>query len=246
MNAGSAVRDFTPKTSQFLYGYPHVPRMSEGVHDPLLSSALYLESGDTAILFIANDIVYIPRAAAMEARSRIGEATGMDTGGILISATHTHSGPKIMDSPLNKNDPVIPPADPSFLAMITDAIVDAGIAAVRNARPATLATALADSTGIGTNRHDPSGPADHDVPLLAVRSAADDQWIGLMYVCSMHPTMLPRLAVRNLCRLRARRARQIPRGACDQPGQRHAAWLYYDTGSRCGRLVRIGSGIVRA
>ncbi len=190
MNAGSAVRDFTPTTSQFLYGYPHVARMSEGVHDPLFSSALYLENDGVALLFISNDIVYVPRPTAQAARTRISEATGMDPEHILISATHTHSAPKIMDSPLNKNDPVIPPADPSFLAIFTNAIVDAGIAAVKNACPATVGTALADSTGIGTNRHNPTGPAEHTVPVLAARATADNRWIGFMYVCSMHPTVL--------------------------------------------------------
>ena len=39
--AGAAQVDVTPDSPQFLYGYPHCERISTGVHDPLLASALY-------------------------------------------------------------------------------------------------------------------------------------------------------------------------------------------------------------
>jgi hypothetical protein len=59
LNAGAATVDITPEDSQFLFGYPHVPRFSTGVHDPLLSCALYLDDGRTSLLFVANDVIYV-------------------------------------------------------------------------------------------------------------------------------------------------------------------------------------------
>ena len=44
--AGASETDISPKTSQFLIGYPHVKRYSTGIHDPLMSSALYLSDGN--------------------------------------------------------------------------------------------------------------------------------------------------------------------------------------------------------
>ena len=190
MKAGSAVRDFTPKTSRFLCGYPHVARMSEGAHDPLLSSALYLENNGTQLLFIANDILYVTTPMVKQIRKEIASATGMEAGNILISATHTHSGPNVAESPFQDHDPVVPPVDESFVEQLTTAITEAGIEAVQNACSARIGFARADSTGIGTNRHNPAGPADHEVPVLAAKSSDGDKWIGLMYVCSMHPTVL--------------------------------------------------------
>lgn len=190
MKAGSAARDISPKTSQFLCGYPHVPRMSEGIHDPLMSSALYLENGEVRVLFIANDILYVTKPLVARIRAAVAQATGMDPEAILISATHTHSGPKVVDSPLGRNDPVIPPTDPAYIELMVSGIIAAGVEAVRNAEPATLGFGIADSTGIGTNRHNPKGPSDHQVPLLAARSADGKRWIGWMYVCSMHPTVM--------------------------------------------------------
>ena len=40
------------------------------------------------------------------------------------------------------------------------------------------------------NRHDPGGPCDRDVPVLIARALDDVRWLGIMYVCSMHPTVL--------------------------------------------------------
>jgi hypothetical protein len=45
LRAGAAVTDLTPAGSVFLFGYPHVPRWSTGVHDPLECAALYLRDG---------------------------------------------------------------------------------------------------------------------------------------------------------------------------------------------------------
>lgn len=190
MKAGAAVEDFTPTTSQFLCGYPHVPRMSEGVHDPLLSSALYLENGDTRLLMIANDILYVTESMVRQIRRDIAARTGLPAGHILVSCTHTHSGPKVADSPFQRHDPVVPPVDTAFTDHMVAAITRAGIQAVANAEPATLGFARADSTGIGTNRHDPAGPADHEMPVLAARTPDGQRWIALLYVCSMHPTVL--------------------------------------------------------
>src|SRR4051812_1147490 len=96
--AGSAAVDISPTASSFLAGYPHVPRYTTGIHDPLLSSALYVESAGARMLLIANDIIYIPAPTARRIRSRIAARTGVPESNILISATHTHSGPKTIDT----------------------------------------------------------------------------------------------------------------------------------------------------
>ena len=48
--AGGGSFNITPPIGTFLYGYPHTPRLSTGVHDPLLASALYLDNGNTSVL----------------------------------------------------------------------------------------------------------------------------------------------------------------------------------------------------
>lgn len=187
---GAAAADITPTDSQFLFGYPHVKRYSTGVHDRLLSSALYIDDGRNKAMFIANDIIYVPQAVVGRARKRIEQAAGVDGACIMISATHTHSGPKTVNHLSNANDPVIPPADTKYLQLLEDGIVSAAVAAVASAQPAQLAMVTADGSGLGTNRHDPAGPADPQMPVLLVRRTDDKSHIAAMIVCSMHPTVL--------------------------------------------------------
>lgn len=188
--AGAGVADITPQDSQYLFGYPHVARYSTGVHDPLLSSALYLSDGRTPLLFIANDIIFVGKATANRVRRRIEEATGVPVGHILVSATHTHSGPSTVDYISLEGDPTVPKVDERYLRRFEDGIVAAGIAAVRRAAPAEVGVAVADGSAVGTNRRNPAGPADPQVPVLLVRSAAGGRPIACMLVCSMHPTVL--------------------------------------------------------
>ena len=91
--AGAATADITPDDSQFLFGYPHVPRYSTGVHDRLLSSALFLSDGQTPLLWVANDVIFISRQTAQRVRDRIEQQTGIPAANMMITATHTHSGP---------------------------------------------------------------------------------------------------------------------------------------------------------
>src|SRR4051812_16160180 len=111
ISAGAAAAEITPKVSIFLAGYPHVRRYSTGVHDALWSSALCLESGGTRVLIVGNDIIYLSKLSVMRVRRRIAHQTGVPAENILISATHTHSGPKMLDPIATEADEAVPKAD---------------------------------------------------------------------------------------------------------------------------------------
>ena len=188
--AGAAAVDITPRKPLFLFGYPHVPRLSSGVHDPLLASALYLSDGRAGLFFLSADVIFVSKALTARVRARIGQATSLPGGGILVAATHTHSGPVTVDHPSNAADPVVPKADPAYLAQLEDGLVEAALAAWRSARPAEAGLAVADGSGVGTNRRAPDGPADPQVPVLLVRERGGRAPVGCLLVCSMHPTVL--------------------------------------------------------
>ena len=188
--AGAATADLTPQSSTFLFGYPHVPRLSTGVHDRLEAAALYLRHGDQKILFIANDLIFVDKALVREVRHRIGAHTGLPPHAIAITATHTHSGPVTVDCISNGADPVVPKADPMYLELIASRLVEAGCAAIRSAVPAEAGMVAADAHGIGTNRHDPAGPADPEVPVLLVRSRSQRRPLACMIAYAMHTTVL--------------------------------------------------------
>ena len=188
--AGAAAVDISPTDSQFLQGYPHVERFSTGIHDPLMSSALYLDDGRTPVMFIANDILFVGRRNCEQVRARIAERVPIPAGNIMVTSTHTHSGPVTVDYLSTEADKIVPKADPAYVERMCNGIVEAGVRACENAKPAVAGIAVADATGIGTNRRDPAGPADMSVPVLAVRAENGGPFVGCMLVCSMHPTVM--------------------------------------------------------
>lgn len=190
LHAGAATIAVTPREQVFLFGYPHVPRTSTGVHDPLECAALYLRRGDQHLLFLANDVIFIPKACVAEIRRRVHQRTGVPAESVMVTATHTHSGPVMVDYVSNAADPVVPRADPGYLEFFITQVVGAAEAAVRAAVPAEVGLVLARGEGIGGNRHDPRGPADLEVPVVSVRALATHAPIALMLVCAMHPTVL--------------------------------------------------------
>lgn len=190
LRAGSAAIDVSPRTAQFLFGYPHVSRMSTGVHDPLLSSALYLSDGPTEVLIVAADVFSIGKDRVQRVRERITRRTGVPAAHIMVTATHTHSAPVVVRMINSEADPVVPPPDPAYVRQLEDGLVEAAAQAHGQVQPAEIGLAVADGSGIGTNRHDPAGPCDPQVPVLVARNPETAACIAAMVVCSMHPTVL--------------------------------------------------------
>jgi neutral ceramidase len=189
--AGGASFDITPPKEAFLYGYPHEPRISMGVNDPLLASALYLDDGTTAVLFVQVDLIWLPKGLVAEARAQIASRTGVAGEHIMVTASHTHSGPVTLKMISNADDPVVPPPDPDYLALVRQGIIAAAEQAKKTAVTAEVSVVSAFCNTIGSNRLDTNGPRMTDVPVLAVRSAIDpNRWLGLMFVNPVHPTVL--------------------------------------------------------
>ncbi|NQT60228.1 MAG: neutral/alkaline non-lysosomal ceramidase N-terminal domain-containing protein [Bacteroidetes bacterium] len=190
IKAGASEIVVTPETSQFLFGYPHVERYSTGVYDELYSAALYLDDGNTQIMFISNDLIFVDKQMSAEIRNEISQKTGIPKRNIMVTATHTHSGPIMTNYASSLNDPIVPKADVDYLAFSKEKIISVAVSAYNNADEAVLGMTKADSTGIGTNRRDPAGPSDHEVPVLAVMDKDRSKYIACMMVGTMHPTVL--------------------------------------------------------
>ncbi len=188
--AGAAFVDITPQEPHFLFGYPFVERMSVGTHDPLLSSALYLTDGKEQVLFISNDIIYVDKNIVSRIRQAIFEEKGIPASNIMIAATHTHSGPVTVECVISESDPIVPEVDMDYVKFMEVQTVKTACQAVENAAPAEIAFVTGDATGVGTNRHNPSGPKDMEVPAMIVRNSENKECIASMLVCSMHPTIL--------------------------------------------------------
>src|SRR5207248_6108482 len=72
-------------------------RLSTGVHDDLHAKAIVIVSGEQRVALVACDLVGIPPAVIEEARELIESGTGIPGANVMISATHSHTGPLIPD-----------------------------------------------------------------------------------------------------------------------------------------------------
>lgn len=188
---GAFAVDISPEEPTFLYGYPHVPRTSTGIHDPLLASAIYLNDGSQAVVFVNVDIIWLSKRQVGNARKRIAAEIGVPPSHVMITATHTHSGPVTIKMISNGNDPVVPSPDSSYLNHLLDGIVASALQAFRRAVPAELAFVTTECAEIGGNRHDRNGPTVTEIPIVAARAVGtESRWLGLMYVNRVHPTVL--------------------------------------------------------
>jgi len=151
---------------------------------------LYLSDGETSLLLIANDVIFVSRQTGGRVRERIARRIGIPAANMMITATHTHSGPMTVDMLSCEADPAVPETDLEYVRQLEDGMVEAALKAHENARPARIGLAVADGSCVGTNRHDPAGPSDPDVPVLIIRDVDDQSFVAVMVVCSMHPTVL--------------------------------------------------------
>lgn len=145
--AGAGRADITPEVGTLLYGYrPDV--VSESVHDRLnVTAAAFRQAGETVILLSAT-VGDIQTELTNEILAKVSEATGIPSGKILLSATHTHSAPNVAGFE-GWGDVDRPYVEKYF----TPGIIKAAKEALESLAPAVMATGRTHSD-VGINRRE--------------------------------------------------------------------------------------------
>ena len=86
-------RDITPAGHVMIAGQMG-NLFSEGVLDPITTTALALDSGDDRAIIISIDLVSVVGNLANLIREKITAATGVPGDKVMLSVTHTHSAPQ--------------------------------------------------------------------------------------------------------------------------------------------------------
>lgn len=110
-----------------LYGYgPFLGRRNIGIRDPLYCRALTVTDGNRRNLIIVTDAVVTDDLDARILRARLSVELGILPQGILLAATHTHSGPA-MSFGIGWGE-----MNPTYLAHWRDTVMKTAKAAVKN------------------------------------------------------------------------------------------------------------------
>src|SRR5437879_5067107 len=94
LRAGRAAVKITPPAGMPMAGYYYV-RLNEGVHDDLYAKTLVLEKDGVRAAMVALDMASIPRRFVEAAREQVGKSTSIPGAHVMISATHSHTGPEM-------------------------------------------------------------------------------------------------------------------------------------------------------
>lgn len=92
MKVGVGREIISPPVGTILLGYAP-GRPAESIHDDLRVTCMALEHGSTRAMLISADICMFSTETVAFLRKRIHEETGIPAEHVILSATHTHSGP---------------------------------------------------------------------------------------------------------------------------------------------------------
>jgi neutral ceramidase len=207
LTAGAAAVDITPPPGVPLAGYYGV-RLAEGTLDPLFARALVLEKDGSRVALVALDLVTTTRPLVEEVRRLVEAETGIPGRAVMVSATHTHTGPEVRVGTPRGDLSIGGAAKPA--TDYANALPGLVAAAVRKAdvgrKPARVGYAAGWEDGLAFNRRfhttdgtvvwnpakksplvvGPAGPTDPAVPVVLIETADGKTPIATYVNFAMH------------------------------------------------------------
>ncbi len=161
LKAGFARQDITPRVGVELYGFgPYLRRYSIGVRAPLEARAAVFELDGKRIAIVGCDICTLPEFMVERIREQVAlQHPELLPDGLLITASHTHSGPAVHLEDAGWGAPDFP-----YLNLLPAKIANAVCQAAEHLEEVMLSVASAPCAHIGLNRvFDKDAPPLEDV-----------------------------------------------------------------------------------
>lgn len=192
MKFGVATADITPPVGVKLWGYN--PRPSESIGHRLRAEALACEDGTGGgWILIGADIGAFSKPLSSLLQKDIGLLTGLPPGAVMLTATHTHSGPHVTDALWREQSDL----ESDYFRDLRHRLTDMAERAWHARLPGELVYAQTEAPTLGSNRRartddgtwinvwsDPEGKQtgyfDAGVDLLGVRR--EDGVLSLLLV----------------------------------------------------------------
>jgi hypothetical protein len=187
LRVGAASATITPPVGIPMAGY-YSERGALGVHDDLHARAIVIEAGGRAAALVVLDLITTPRDVVEAARREIERTTRIRGGDVMISATHTHTGPVLdRNSAFGGKSEMVR----GYLAGLPARIAEAVRLAEARLAPAHVLSASGREDSIAFNRRyhmkdgtvgwnpgklnpgiiKPAGTIDPEVPVVSFESA---------------------------------------------------------------------------
>jgi hypothetical protein len=212
LQAGISVVDITPPVPYRMSGYFR-ERLSTGVANRLFAKAVVFGQGKEKAAMVFCDIIGLSPVVSANVRRIASDRAGISADNIVITATHTHTGPlywgalrdhfhdkAVVESGSDAHEQV------DYPSKLTEGIVEAICKANADVKPASLRTGKTVQEGLsfnrrfhmknGTVRFNPgvlnpdivrvAGPIDPEVGMVFIYDATKRQPVGAIVNFALH------------------------------------------------------------
>ncbi len=182
LQVGAAQVNLTPELGCELQGHL-TARHAERVHDDLFAKAIVIDDGERRVGLVVCDLIAVTAEIVGPAKARVAERCGIAPERLLVSATHTHTGPVTM-----RIAACTPPT--AYLAALPRRIADAVDLAASRLQPAEVGWGVGACPEVVFNRRfhltdgtvkfnpgylnplldRPAGPTDPTLSVLVFRT----------------------------------------------------------------------------
>ena len=197
LQAGTSIQVITPQLGHPLVGYFH-RREAATVADDLHARTLVLSDGAATIAIVVCDLLSLGSDLVAAIRTRVDDLCGIPPTNVLVSCTHTHTGPATRRH--RGDDPL-----PGYREWLVSQVADGVRVAQTRLQPARIASGSAPVAAVCFNRRyhmtdgsvvfnpglhnpevvGPAGPVDPDVVALLVETV-DGTPLALWSCLSTH------------------------------------------------------------
>ena len=184
MKVGSSAVRITPPAGVVLEGYASRKETAVGIHDDLFVSCVVAESKGKILAFLSFDLIGIPNDLVPTLEGIVSKILDIPNENILLSATHTHSGPALLG--LQKGNEL----NELWLEILPNYVetcVKQSTYAVRECYPMVGET---QEKFVGRNRRKPNGITDPTLTVLSFVDRRDGKPLALIVNYACHATIL--------------------------------------------------------
>ncbi len=183
LGTGQAV--ITPPVGCEMSGFVARKAHMQGIHDDLYARAMVWSDGTDGerVALLTLDVIELDAPTVAAIRSRVSDLAGIPGDHVVVTATHTHSGPSVMEGRLGGH------VDRAYLDFLIKAAAGAVATAANSMSPVTARFSIGHEPTVAKNRRVVGGPIDPDVPILRFESS-DGTVRALLVSYACHPVTL--------------------------------------------------------
>lgn len=180
LQVGTAEADITPPVGCRMGGYGARTGKAESVAARLRCHTVVFDDGISPVGLVVCDLVFVTWDITSRARRLVAEALGWPEDALMVTATHTHSGPAGLTVG----------QDASYVDVVARQIAGSVIEAFAARRTAVVKYAETSVSSISQNRRDPDGAIETVARLLIAEAADPAATLATIVNYACHATVL--------------------------------------------------------